>query len=1045
MADAQGPSLNMSPLPPPHPPTIFLFGGKLVTQRRLTAEMWAFDVNSRTWSRVNAGKGPGARYFHSMDVWEDKLVCFGGMADNDPHSEKLNVHNDVWLFDCSSRRWLPQPSPEAPISPAAVQDPELVPTPRYAHLSAISRGKLIVCGGQRMDNSWIYEMNVYDLTLGIWVSKTEQPVSHGLHSKGAYRSVTASSPLHVVVPSTESAVNPASALPYTVEEEGSGGNVWCYSNYDFAKVRRELEVLSPLDGQAEEAADPASSDKYTSPPGFSMRDLSTRVSGSSQPPGLRFPTGGIVGNHFVLCGLYLASTSAAFSIWTLNLTTHRWKHIEPPVLASGSWNIVVLDAHAARLLIFGNAGSDLATDYSKRAVSLNHVAVIELEAYGVYQAPRLLLSDKTQDMGLSMLDEKLVSDFDIVCEDGRRIKCSRKVLADRWPWFAEQQAALVRKANDVVQEMPSLDITDALLGSLSPARFTPNRLHLPEPLPVCVALIQYFYTLNLSTPLQTRAPVLSALLFLSKQYKIERLNKLVVHALHCRLDHSNAVGVYEVATLAGEHNLAARALSVVNPKGGSSRRDHSNRRPGSVMTSEGSQGSHQQPTSAAPTQAEPPATAPASTAPQSAPTDVGEHIARALRVRSESPTLPEDVFVTDPMASCRQSTDALTQLLDALTIESLPVRLIPLRPAAITIPSPSPPSSRPTSRSSNYSTYSSLSPRTRRLPPMLPPPHKPLPGKPADQLLTPSTPLSEDLRALASSPTNSEVTSICPRTPSDSSRSSRDSTFLARAHSPSTPSLSERRPSLGGTPTKQALPALPEDELVLDTSSCDTHSRLSSDVSEISFVVPSVQVTSTTAPLDGDLGSQQQRAIEALHLGSSKLTRAMSLSSITARPRSTLESRSRQARTFSIQRSRKSLQIMPKANSTPYTRPIRTHFDDTEESEEELQSLKTPTKVWSTAFSPLSLSPVPTTPKRRARPTSLFVPKVTSTTEVLEEEKERLEKFQAFIAEQQRSLGLSPSDAYDCARKATGKAGGSRSKLGRLGAKFADALMADRW
>jgi len=109
-----------------------------------------------------------------------------------------------------------------------------------------------------------------------------------------------------------------------------------------------------------------------------------------------------------------------------------------------------------------------------------------------------------------------------------------------------------------------VDINDTLLGACNPAKLTPTYLDLPEPFPVCVAFVQYFYTLSLSTPLQNRAPVLSALLFLAKQYKIGRLAELVVHALHERLDSSNAVGVYEIATLSGQQNLQVRALNVIH-------------------------------------------------------------------------------------------------------------------------------------------------------------------------------------------------------------------------------------------------------------------------------------------------------------------------------------------------------------------------------------------------------------------------------------------------------------------------------------------------
>lgn len=319
--------------------------------------------------------------------------------------------------------------------------------------------------------------------------------------------------------------------------------------------------MSPFDGSQEA---PPTSAEYQLPPSFTIRDQSGNMHGSSQPPGLRFPTGGIVGNHLLLCGLYLASSSAAFSIWALNLDTMVWRHLEPQVLASGSWNRAILWPEAAKILVFGNAAYDLAADYGRRAVNCDHLAIISLEAFGIYQPPNFALPHPVQGVGLMMLDEKLASDYEVVCDDGRRIKCSRRILAERWPWFAEQDRLVAEQSVDIITEDSSIDIGDTLLGSFKPADVHSTHLRLPEPFPVCVALVQYFYTLSLATPLQNRAPVLSALLFLAKQYDIQRLARLVVHALHERLEPAIALGVYEIATLCGEQNLQVRAMSMLH-------------------------------------------------------------------------------------------------------------------------------------------------------------------------------------------------------------------------------------------------------------------------------------------------------------------------------------------------------------------------------------------------------------------------------------------------------------------------------------------------
>ena len=662
------------------------------------------------------------------------------MTDTDP----VSVHDDIWFFDCRTRRWLP------PSSPSHGQSPELLPAARYAHLSAVSRGKLVISGGQHADNSWVYEINVYDLEACRWTSKTSQPEAQGAHSKGAYRSVAVSSKQRAIMPKSGESKT-SFTHSYSIDEDGEGGQIWCYSNYDFAKVRRELDVFTASD---EVIQIPPASTKHTSPPCFFIDDQSSRLGGATMPPGLRFPTGGIVGNYFILCGLYLASTSAAFSVWSLDLTTKQWRHLEPAVLNTGSWNRAVVWPEQAKLLVFGNSGFDLASDYGRRAVNLDHIAVISLEAFGIYRPPKLEVAPKVQQNGLVALDEQLASDFEVICEDGRKVKCSRQMLAERWPWFAAEQQALSDRLTNVVGEAPSLDIADTLLGSFTPARLAPTHLNMPEPFPVCVALVQYFYTLSLSTALQNRAPVLSALLFLAKQYKIDRLARLVVHALHERLEPSIAVGIYEIATLAGEQSLQVRALRMVHStkadfvspvarpsaSGGHFGEGRRFSGPGEGSTGTGSAGP-------APTASQPGSQGAASAPTHSRPT--GNHVRVA---RPESVTLgAKEVAEVD-------------DLIAALSVNAS---------EAVVLPSPT------TSRSQSPAPQQALKPRrslSRPTPVIGPPPSSRMfrsYGVPALQM--PDMPPPDLVRSTSgapSSPTNSDWTSPVPATPSESVRES---------------------------------------------------------------------------------------------------------------------------------------------------------------------------------------------------------------------------------------------------------------------------------
>jgi len=291
------------------------------------------------------------------------------------------------------------------------------------------------------------------------------------------------------------------------------------------------------------------------------------MSGTTFPPGLRFPTGAILGTHLIIAGTYLAHSYQSFSIWVLDLTAMTWSRIDPgKAIESGSWFRGCLWAEASKFLIFGNRHGNLVDDYNRRLLSWDHVAVVDLEAFGIYQPPPLKLDVRMQELGLAALEERVLTDFDVICDDGRRISCSRKILEDRWPWFKEQRKQLLKRAQHALESLPVsvMHIPLPELPGKSPVdepldpRLTPRSFHLSEPYPVTLALLQYFYSLALITPLQHAPPVLSQLLILATNYRISHLEILVKHAMHRALAHATSVGVYEVATLCSGRSLQIR-------------------------------------------------------------------------------------------------------------------------------------------------------------------------------------------------------------------------------------------------------------------------------------------------------------------------------------------------------------------------------------------------------------------------------------------------------------------------------------------------------
>ncbi|KAH8918102.1 hypothetical protein BT69DRAFT_603994 [Atractiella rhizophila] len=548
----------------------------------------------------------------------------------------LAVLNDLVVYHVHEKRWS---FPHVSVDPITI-----MPSPRYAHLSVMtsilsptrttalstpsppsssssststpvhsatgSSSKpafancLVIMGGQDITNRYVHEMNVLDLETMTWV----QSMRWDRHC-GAYRCVAVSA--HVGMSNAteedEFGVRLPTADKNGVTNEGGEGEdedesfkivrdklphsvlptidnpepIFLYSNYNFSDVRREFELITtPL------------------PQDFKPQvfQLSHRmVGGPTLPPGLRFPTGAIIGQYFIIAGTFLSHHFNSYAIWALDLgrlshedktkgggeeeTAFPWQKVDPGgVLQNGSWNRSVFWRNS--VVVLGDRERDIALDYDRRQSNFVHVAFIDLEAFGIYQPPFPPLPPIAQSFGLKALREPFLSDFEIVCCDGKSIGCSRSVLEDRWEWFRERMEDFRRRAGNIVSaqqrrvvmdDQETIDTTNSketVLGGSSPIgdwRLSARSLHLPEPSNVVMALLQYFYSLALCTKLQLSLPVLSSLLIFSRVYGEKNLRKFVVHALHAKLGQSDTVAgvVYQVATLGSCMSLQIRALKMV--------------------------------------------------------------------------------------------------------------------------------------------------------------------------------------------------------------------------------------------------------------------------------------------------------------------------------------------------------------------------------------------------------------------------------------------------------------------------------------------------
>ncbi|RYE93375.1 MAG: hypothetical protein EOO77_45585, partial [Oxalobacteraceae bacterium] len=304
----------------------------------MTIDVYSLDLDSFAWTKisVDAAVAPQARYFHSANAYGDCIVIYGGMSAK-IGSDQLCVLGDVAIFDTRKLLWRTYPSP--------IQGSAPIPRPRYAHLSTITSHDLIIVGGQDIGNDYLEDAATFDLRNFCW--KSIHPLAKQC---GAYRSllVTADHARNTREPSTvdvelqaalTNEISTTSVSPIssggsfshaesmrsgsassdtrrpsvisslcsaqsqqnstheldTPRREDPPSSMYLYSNFNFTDVQRELHVIQ------------ATNDSLV------LQDRSASLRGDVLPPGLRFPSGTIVGDNLLVYGTYLTNTSQTFS------------------------------------------------------------------------------------------------------------------------------------------------------------------------------------------------------------------------------------------------------------------------------------------------------------------------------------------------------------------------------------------------------------------------------------------------------------------------------------------------------------------------------------------------------------------------------------------------------------------------------------------------------------------------------------------------------------------------------------------------------------
>lgn len=599
---------------------LYVFGGRRLSRAKpqLTSNLYELDLIQRHWTKLETkGDIPPPRYFHSVCALGDtKLVCYGGMspapgieAGGDGQSEVV-VMSDIHIYNAPTRTWMKVATSESPqgryahctaiLPSAAVFSSANAPMSAVHHnvpgshpnqgtlgvsLDGAGGAEMVVVGGQDSANHYIEQISVFNLRSLKWTGTTGMG-----RSCGAYRSVVA--PLPTMTAEQIGAGPHAETDADDDENEqapiGSGAPMLIYSNYNFLDVKLELQVRL-TDGTLTE------------------KTMRTEVS----PPGLRFPNGGVIDNHFVVSGTFLTSSKQEYALWALDLRTLSWSRIDASgsIFSQGSWNRGVLWSRRNSFVILGNRKRSLVDDYNNRRINFSNICLVELESFGLYDNPRtaeptsgylsasatapqmpndLALAGRqlpaaAESLGVQSMSLRELADMDFLAIDGTRIAVNSRLIARRWgPYFTHLlRESLVGMSTDTDtstlragstghgQRNSSITITQSVTSGsnattltnntgsdvpdarLVPPPARPRLLYLPHTAPTLQAMLHYLYTGTLPSPPSALATpqIYCSLLQLARPYKIDGLLEAVVQRLHESLDGRNAAAIFNAAAM----------------------------------------------------------------------------------------------------------------------------------------------------------------------------------------------------------------------------------------------------------------------------------------------------------------------------------------------------------------------------------------------------------------------------------------------------------------------------------------------------------------
>ncbi|XP_023182834.1 attractin-like protein 1 isoform X1 [Xiphophorus maculatus] len=119
--------------------------------------MLNYNPDTSAWDVVPASNGPLYRYGHSLAIYQDCIYMFGGKLETGP----ANITDELWLFNVTTRSWLPLKPASAPLY--ALEG-------HTAHVVILPNGDpvMLVFFGYSSIYSYINKVQEYNIRSNLW-------------------------------------------------------------------------------------------------------------------------------------------------------------------------------------------------------------------------------------------------------------------------------------------------------------------------------------------------------------------------------------------------------------------------------------------------------------------------------------------------------------------------------------------------------------------------------------------------------------------------------------------------------------------------------------------------------------------------------------------------------------------------------------------------------------------------------------------------------------------------------------------------------------